>query len=527
MFLDHRGYPHCAWVDDLGLNYAFFGGLEWQVLDENSLITFGPTRKVPRHALCLDDRQRPHLALFDEDKTPWQVEWNGHSWVSNPAGGQIDSAPSFGVTVAFNGDLYAFSIQAGVSGMELVTKKATGGGWIAIGSPLLLSGYNNHSFDLLARSTGRWIHLFWKGSTKDYESSSSSEEGWIGHTVFNTISQTFDPIAPIAFSDDAGPIQDFWFHGRVDDPMSSSSSASSSSLSSSTSSSRSDSSTSSSTVARTSSSSSSRSSSSSPSSASSNSSSSPSSVSSSSSNSSSSSTFLMTSSSSSSSSIEDLNYLTSKNANLYGYWPFEISVGDDIVNGNTLTAFGSVSNATGVHGNAISLLNSSGMTSSTGSFIPGSNGIAVSLWSLTAVGNFTVTTANMQVNLSNLGGVSGTNYLQIYDIAGSQNVFPPSLLTPSVYPQNIVVICADSVVEVYFNGILIHSEVYSPAFTGAYDEMSVSTPSIGGVSCVPAVVDELAFWKEISFGSIGARAEFAKAIYNSGTGRFYDGSVWA
>ena len=206
---------------------------------------------------------------------------------------------------------------------------------------------------------------------------------------------------------------------------------------------------------------------------------------------------------------------------------------DDVVNANNIfIAVGSFPNIyPGKHGNALWFNNAANqlMGSTNGAYTPSSNGAALSFWHGTSfpsggyqtyagAGNGLFVTVNYNFN--------GTTSLAAS--VQQSNLFSVSAIwsNPSSYLQynHVLAIAADGVVELYWNGALVATNTFDGTFASMTQFVCGNEP--WGAGSGNLILDEIAFWKNIDFGSAAKRAEFAAALHNNGNGRFYSGGSW-
>jgi hypothetical protein len=151
---------------------------------------------------------------------------------------------------------------------------------------------------------------------------------------------------------------------------------------------------------------------------------------------------------------------------------------------------------------------------------PGSGGVAMSVWltgNQSAGGfiNFVGSTTNLFV------GDGGVNpYAISWSIKQSNGTTVTASGSPGPF-DHCVGIMADSKIEVYCNGNLVQSQTWDGTFSSGGSTVLIQNNG------QDFVVDELAFWKGISFGSSSLRQEFVSALWNGGNGRFYRSGAWA
>jgi hypothetical protein len=218
LYLDRRSDPYCAWINDEGLNFAYFSGEDWFWLGETTATAITTANTVPRHPICLDGDEKPHLLYLDANERINSIYWNGAEWATDQSGSIVSPTAALGASLAYNGEVYIFRISAGPS---LVACKSDSGSWTTLDTATIEG--TNADFDLLARPVGDNIHLFWKVN--------DTNNGRIDHVIFDTVSETFGLIGTIGLSDGVGEITDLWFFSHDWLPTNTSSSSTESSSS--------------------------------------------------------------------------------------------------------------------------------------------------------------------------------------------------------------------------------------------------------------------------------------------------------
>lgn len=239
--------------------------------------------------------------------------------------------------------------------------------------------------------------------------------------------------------------------------------------------------------------------------------------------SSSSSTAVSLTSSSNSSSSSERDFLVTKNSSLFHYYAFEELSAPwvDSVSANNLTvAFGAdeISATGGKHGNALLLdFASEGITAQVHNTFctntPTSGGFAFSAWVTGGTGEGIIAFGGSMQFVYSGGNSASLTTTQT-------NTTPVTASGTLAGLVHVVCIAADGKVEIYGNGSLMDSQTFNNTFSAM---ANVIVTNNGGSQFL---VDELAYWKNISFGSSALRHEFALGLWNNGNGRFYNGTTF-
>jgi hypothetical protein len=256
------------------------------------------------------------------------------------------------------------------------------------------------------------------------------------------------------------------------------------------------------------------------------------------------------SSSSSSSSSEDYSssssqsdgylceVLEGKNSYLKAYWPLEESSGNrvDVVNGLVLSEnVSSIGSSTGKKDSCAlfdtALENNDDLVLAHNSHLVATSKVAISMWS--KVGN--------QSGATDTGGTFGKDtsyYFTVINSAlsgGFSAKFSIRQSDTTVVGTSFVSLDEDqfnhfagiadgSNIYFYINGVSVGNASYDGTLSTSTTNFKLETLSLSSADA-DHYVDELAVWRDIDFSNDGERGSFVEALYNEGTGNFWDNNL--
>jgi hypothetical protein len=228
-----------------------------------------------------------------------------------------------------------------------------------------------------------------------------------------------------------------------------------------------------------------------------------------------------------SSSSSEQKFLVTKNSNLFHYWTLdEAATGpwSDTGTANNSLAVAldgiDITSVAAKHNNGVQMnmgVGSNGITvgiSGSGANAPTSNGCAVSAW---VSGGTTTGLIGFGSIILTYNGSAGSANFQVAQ-SNSTNIIATGSHSGIVH---LVGIACDGKVEVYANGALLESLTWDGTFASSTNCLIENN---GGSLFI---ADEVAYWKNIAFGSSSLRQEFVNALWNGGAGRFWNGSTFA
>ena len=241
---------------------------------------------------------------------------------------------------------------------------------------------------------------------------------------------------------------------------------------------------------------------------------------------------------SSSSSMSDAGFceaLEKQNPYLEAYWPMEESSGtrlDSIQSHNLSESTSTISSTTGKKGNAAIITAGDGnlVTSGIGGPFTPSSTVAISSWARFHGLTGTVTTVT---NIGDLDfGFKATvnPTLNTVSISAITNVntgtFETSSYTVPLFQfNNIVMVLTSSTLYLFINGQI--KESLSATHTSINETNTIfRSPQFDsfGTTAI-AAYDEMAVWEDPVFADTNEVVQFAQALYNEGTGAFWDDSI--
>ena len=230
--------------------------------------------------------------------------------------------------------------------------------------------------------------------------------------------------------------------------------------------------------------------------------------------------------SSGSSSSTEVDYLATKNSALWNYWSLDQSATPwtDVIHGNNMARnSGTIQSVNVKHNKGIQCASNGGLIYASGVFKP-TNGFAVSFWQA----NPSVNGASLY-NGNNQGFILQSGRFPTWSSTVNSvrfNVWQSNNLAVEVHglqPVGLfhtVAIAADGKVELYLNGVLVDTKTFNNTFS------PFALMIANGGSGTLWQIDELAYWKDITFSTTANRNKFVAALYNNGQGRFYSGGNW-